>query len=101
MIDVLLWLIGSDWLEVKLVFGVAAIIAVLWFFRGSSLGIGIAASLAAWLGANLIARQGWEQKAKKDMRDADKLIERSQAARRKAEAAAPDHLRDDDGFRRD
>jgi hypothetical protein len=100
----LLWLIGGDWIEFKIVLGVAIVVAVLWFFRGTSWGLGIAATVAALLGANLLARQGWEQKAKKDNRDAEKLIDRAVKARKKAEDAAkksPDRLRDDDGFRRD
>ncbi len=102
--ELLFWLIGGDWLEFKIVLGVAAIVAVLWFFRGTSLGIGIAASIAALLGANMLARQGWEQKAKKDDRDAGKAIDRAVKARKKAEEIIrkdPDRLRDDDGFRRD
>lgn len=100
----LLWLIGGDWIEFKIVLGVAIVVAVLWFFRGTSWGLGIAATVAALLGANLLARQGWEQKAKKDNRDAEKAITRATKARKKAEDAArkaPDKLRDDDGFRRD
>ena len=45
--EILFWLIGGDWLEFKIVLGVAAVIAVLWFFRGTSWGIGIAAGVAA------------------------------------------------------
>lgn len=102
--EILFWLIGGDWLEFKLVAGVAAVLAVLWFFRGTSWGLGIAATIAALLGANLLARQGWEQKAKKDNRDAGRAIDRAVKARDKAEALVrkdPSRLRDDDGFRRD
>jgi hypothetical protein len=100
----LLWLIGGDWIEFKLVAGVALVVAVLWFFRGTSWGLGIAATIAALVGANLLARQGWEQKAKKDNRDAERAIDRAVKARKKAEEVVrkdPDRLRDDDGFRRD
>lgn len=102
--ELLFWLIGGDWLEFKIVLGVAVVIAVLWFFRGTSWGIGIAAAVAALLGANLIARQGWEQKAKKDDRDAQRAINRATKAREKAAEIvrkSPSSLRDDDGFRRD
>jgi hypothetical protein len=102
--ELLLWLIGGDWIEFKIVLGIAIVVAVLWFFRGTSWGLGIAAGVAALLGANMLARQGWEQKAKKDNRDAEKLIDRAVKSRKKAEEIArkhPDKLRDDDGFRRD
>ena len=101
--NILLWLIGGDWLELKLVMGVALIVAILWFFRGSSVGIGIAATVATILGANLLARQGWKRKEAKDMKDAEKLIRKAGDARTRADrlSADPKRLRDDDGFRRD
>lgn len=34
--ELLFWLIGGDWVEFKLALGVGVIIAVLWFFRGTS-----------------------------------------------------------------
>lgn len=51
-------------------------------------------------------QQGWEDKVKKDLKAADKLIDRAAETRRRAEAeiAAQQKkgkLRDDDGFRRD
>ena len=102
--DIFFWLIGGDWVELKAVFGIGLAIAALWFFRGSSIGIAIAATIAGWLGANYLARKGWEQKAKKDNRDAEKAIDRATSARKKAEdfsRKSPERLRDDDGFRRD
>lgn len=104
MISALLWLISGELIEFKLVFAVAAMVGVFWYFRFSSTGLAIAAVIAGWVGANYLARKGWEAKAAKDARDAGKLIDRSVKARQKAEAAvraAPDRLRDDDGFRRD
>lgn len=63
--------------------------------------------VAALLGAGALlsrSRQaGWKDKAKRDMREADKLIDKSRETRKQAEKdnADPKRLRDDDGFRRD
>lgn len=61
----------------------------------------IIALVAAALGYQQAAQRGWKAKEARDMRDADKLIEKARAARQKAESVPVENLRDDDGWRRD
>ncbi len=60
-----------------------------------------AAIVAAALGYNQAAQKGWRAKEQRDMRDADKLIEKARQARVQAERVPVENRRDDDGFRRD
>lgn len=80
----------------------AAIVAVLVIFRVPPKWIiVVVAFIAAAVGANKLAQDGWRAKERRDMRDAEKLTDKAVKARQRAEKLAPDRLRDDDGFRRD
>lgn len=64
------------------------------------------AIIAAFAMLHRSRQEGWEDKVKKDLKAADKLIDRAAETRRRAEAeiAAQQKkgkLRDDDGFRRE
>lgn len=52
---------------------------------------------------NKFQQEGWKAKAARDMREADKAIERAKKARETAvqHNSDPDNLRKDDGYRRD
>ncbi len=60
-----------------------------------------AAILLALLGYNRAAQSGWKAKEERDLRDADKLIEKARKARVRANAIPVENRRDNDGFRRD
>lgn len=63
----------------------------------------IIAVLGAFAMLHRSRQQGWEDKVKKDLAAADKLLDRAARTRAKAEAEAakPERLRENDGFRRD
>jgi hypothetical protein len=89
----------------------AMIAAALFIIAGTAFGfdrvrrfILPAIAIVVTLGmVNKFQKQGWDAKAKKEMKIADKHIERARRARAAAEQANadPKKLREDDGFRRD
>lgn len=98
MLDLFLWL---PW-EIQVLAGLLIVGALAFMFRVPPKWlIPIAATIAAGLGYTHAARKGWQAKERRDMRDADKLIEKARAARQKADRLPVENLRDDDGHRRD
>lgn len=95
-----LWYTVPWWVKIPVGLGIALVV---WRLVGTKWAIVAGAVIFAALGYNKAAQAGWKAKEQRDMKDADKLIQKASQARSKAEklAADPRHLRDDDGFRRD
>ena len=90
------------WVWVALALGVLLALYGVWH-----LGLRQILVVAVLLGIGLIwpaaARSGWKAKERRDMEEAQKAIDRAVDARKRQEAADadPNHLRDNDGNRRD
>lgn len=70
-------------------------------WRNALLAVAAYAVAAVAILSRLRGRQeGWEDRARKDARDAEKLVERIKKARDDARTRPADKLRDDDGFKR-
>lgn len=91
-------------------FGPAGIGAVV-IFIGAARVLGVRNALGAAGGFAAFAllamtrqrgrQEGWNKRIEKEQRDAANTIERADEARRRAQSAPAERLRDNDGYRRD